>query len=146
MNRPISTKVHGILDYVSVPTLLTLPRVLHWGKSVTNVLTGAAVGILGYSALTRYELGLYKVLPMRTHLMLDMGGGALLTAAPFLLVKRSERTPVTIGFLAGFGLFEVAASLLSQQDPPLVEQMKEQPLPQWMDELHIPGRQGVTAR
>lgn len=53
MNKPISTLVHGILDYVTAPTLIALPRMMGWGTRVTSLLTGAGAGVLGYSVMTR---------------------------------------------------------------------------------------------
>lgn len=94
--KPISTKMHGVIDYLTSGTLLVLPRALGWRP------------------LTRYELGLAKVLPMKAHLALDGMSGALLAAAPFLF--RDEKRAVT-GALAGVGLFEIAASLLTRTQP-----------------------------
>lgn len=40
----ISTKIHGVLDYVTVASLLTLPRILGWHRDVTRLMTGSALG------------------------------------------------------------------------------------------------------
>lgn len=116
--KPLSTKMHGVIDYLTSGTLLVLPRALGWSPRVTTLLTGMELGALGYSLLTRYELGLAKVLPMKAHLALDGMSGALLVAAPFLF--RDEKRVVT-GALAGVGLFEIAASLLTRTQPALGE-------------------------
>lgn len=117
MNRPIPTSVHGVLDYLTAPTLFVLPRALGWNKKITNLLTGSALGLLGYSLMTRYELGLFKVLPMKGHLTLDMMSGAMLAAAPFMLVDKQDRNGTVIGVLAGLGAYEIAAGLLTQTEP-----------------------------
>jgi hypothetical protein len=117
MKKPISTKVHGLLDYLSVPTLLVLPRALGCGKKVTGLLTGAAVGLLGYSLITRYELGLFKVLPMKGHLALDLMSGAMLAASPFVLLDEQERNGTMTSVLLGFGTFEIVAASLTQRQP-----------------------------
>jgi hypothetical protein len=70
MSKPISTKTHGVIDYMMAVTLFALPRVFGWGKQATMILTGSAIAHLGYSLLTRYELGA-GVLPMKGHLALD---------------------------------------------------------------------------
>jgi hypothetical protein len=118
MYRPISTLMHGILDYVTAPTLLVLPRMLGWGTKVTSLLSGAGVGVLGYSVMTRYELGLLKMLPMKAHLALDMASGGMLALSPLLLKKR-ERDVATIATLVGLGLYEIAAALLTQTQSPI---------------------------
>jgi hypothetical protein len=110
----ISTKTHGILDYLTAGAMLTLPRALGWSETATRLLTGAALGTAGYSLLTRYELGLVQVLPMRAHLTLDAVGGAMLCAAPLLLPDEESEVK---GALVGLGLFELAAALTTETEP-----------------------------
>ena len=112
--KPISTKVHGVLDYLSVGTLAALPRLMGWDPAVRRLLTGAALGTLAYSLITRYELGVLRVLPMKAHLALDGASGLALAASP-LLLKDEERS--TAGALVGIGLFELGASLLTRTRP-----------------------------
>ena len=111
-----STKMHGVIDYLSVGTLLTLPRALGWSEQVTRTLTGAAVGTLAYSLLTRYELGLVKALPMKGHLILDGMSGVTMLGAPLMFPDEDSDVTWTI---AGFGVFELAASLLTETEPAL---------------------------
>ncbi|HEX8199890.1 MAG TPA: hypothetical protein VF590_05345 [Isosphaeraceae bacterium] len=110
----LSTKTHGVLDYLTAGAMLTLPRAMGWGEAATRLLTGAGLGALGYSLLTRYELGLVKVLPMRAHLSLDALSGAMLCAAPLLL---ADETPEVKGTLVGLGLFEIAAAMATEAEP-----------------------------
>ncbi len=112
--RFVSTKTHGVLDYLSVPMLLALPRALKWGPAPTRLLTGAAIGALTYSLFTRYELGLKKVLPMTGHLTLDAASGALLCAAPLML---SEEDGSVSAMLVGIGAFELGAALTTKTEP-----------------------------
>src|SRR3954470_11757102 len=70
MTKPISTKMHGVLDYLTVATFLTLPRAMGWNKSLTNAMTTLALGKLGYTLMTRHELGLVKLIPMQAHLVM----------------------------------------------------------------------------
>ena len=117
MKKLISTKTHGILDYLTAPTLLLLPRTLGLSKKVTTLLTGAALGILGYSVITRYELGLFKILPMKGHLTIDMINGAMLAVAPFVLFDEAERNPTLIALLLSLGAFEITTASLTQMQP-----------------------------
>lgn len=117
-----STRMHGVLDYLSVGTLLALPRVLRWSDQVTSVMTGAALGTLSYSLLTRYELGLFKVLPMQAHLALDALSGSVFSSAPWLFPD--EDTSVT-GTLVGLGLFELAVALTTETEPAFGEQVDQ---------------------
>ena len=122
MEKPISTRVHGILDYATVGTLLTLPRLLKASPKAANVLAVAATGLLGYSLVTRYEYSVWEQIPMPVHLALDGISGAAMLAAPFTFLK-GETTSAMAGML-GVGLFEVGAALLTQPEPPVAEQAK----------------------
>src|SRR4051812_40369948 len=110
----ISTKTHGVLDYLTAGAMLALPRAMGWSEPVTRLLTGAGLGAIGYSLLTRYELGLVKVLPMRAHLTLDALSGVMLCAARMLLPDEESEVK---GALVGLGLFELAAALTTETEP-----------------------------
>jgi hypothetical protein len=115
-----STRMHGMLDYLTVGILFTLPRALGWSGQVTRMMSSAALSTLGYSLLTRYELGLFKVLPMKAHLALDAMSGAAFCSAPWLFPN--EEMSVT-GTMAGLGLFEIAVALTTETEPTFGEQV-----------------------
>lgn len=110
----IPTKLHGVLDYAYTVLLFALPRVLGWGQRVTALLTVLAIGGLIYSLLTRYELGAFRVLPMKTHLVLDMMVGAVLVAVA--LLWGDEPAAVRIG-MGALGAFELGAALVTDPEP-----------------------------
>ena len=111
MRKPISTKVHGIIDYMTAGLLVTLPRALGWSRQVTCLLDAAACTTVAYSVLTRYELGVVKALPMKAHLAIDaVQGGAMIGAAAFL----EGEDPEVRGTLAALGTFELGVTLLSR--------------------------------
>ncbi len=117
-----STRIHGVLDYLTVGTLITLPRALRWSESATRLLTSAGIGALGYSVLTRYELGIVKLIPMKGHLALDAVSGALLCGAPFTFLDEDTQVTAT---LIGLGLFEIFAALTTETEPSYGEQAGE---------------------
>lgn len=114
MNRPISTTTHGVIDYVTVGTLATLPRVLKWNPRLTNLLSGSAASILGYSLLTDYELSLAKIVPMKTHLALD-GVSALLAGTAPLIAR--ERRKDAIFTMLGVAIFAATVTMLTRTQP-----------------------------
>ncbi|HEU5116093.1 MAG TPA: hypothetical protein VFT74_05390 [Isosphaeraceae bacterium] len=118
-----STRTHGFLDFVTAGTLMALPRAMGWSDRVTNLLTGVAVGTVGYSLLTRYEMGLVKILPMKAHLALDAASGASLCAASYFLEDESDEVKAA---LIGLGLFELAAALTTQTEPQHEVEQQEQ--------------------
>jgi hypothetical protein len=115
MVKPISTQVHGVLDYLTAGMLVAAPRLLGWDGRVTRLLTMAGASAAAYSLLTRYELGALKALPMPAHLALDMGSGALLVAAPVTLVRGEGE--MTASALVGIGLYEIVVAALTQTTP-----------------------------
>lgn len=84
--RMISTKTHGMLDYLTGVTLLALPKALGLDDvpASARVLRTAGAGAATYSLITDYELGALKILPMPAHLALDAASGALLASSPWL--------------------------------------------------------------
>ena len=110
--KPISTRTHGIIDYLAA--LYGIPRLLRWDPQVTRLLTGAAAGTLGYSLLTRYELGLVQVLPMPIHLGLDGLNAMVQGTAPFLFLHQETAVTATLLVLA---LSELAVVALTQMEP-----------------------------
>jgi len=110
----ISTRTHGILDYLTAGAALLVPRLLGCNRKFTDAMTMLAVGKLGYSMMTRHELGLIKLIPMKAHLAMDTLGGAAMAALPFLT---DEDDPTATAFAVGMGIFDIAAAPLTQTTP-----------------------------
>ena len=121
--RFIPTQVHGILDYASGSVQIIAPWLLGAGASRLEQRLPAAlgVGILVYSALTAYELGVLRVIPMPVHLQLDVLGAAILLAAPWLFGFSSK---AKVAYTA-IGLFESAVILTSQSTPSFAAPMED---------------------
>ena len=85
--RVLSTKTHGILDYLVGVLLIAAPWILGFAQNGTEtwipVILGA--GAILYSLLTNYEMGVSKTIAMRTHLGLDIASGIILAASPWIL-------------------------------------------------------------
>ena len=83
--RFIPTKVHGVLDYLGALLLIALPFVLGFDSAVaTWLMVGLGVGVLLYTVLTDFELGLVRTIPVSAHLLMDGLGGVLLLVAPWV--------------------------------------------------------------
>ena len=114
--RFISTKVHGLLDYLVGGVLVgTSPWLFGYAKggAETWVPVFMGIGAVLYSLMTDYELGVLRTLSMRGHLMIDWVWGVLLGASPWLFGFAGR---VWVLHLA-FGLFALAASLFTQRTP-----------------------------
>jgi len=109
----LPSEVHGVLDYIVGTGLIVLPRVLGLKGRVAGLLTAAGLGTIAYSLLTDYELGIFKVLPFKSHLGVDAISAAAFIAAPILL-KEEERG--VIALLAGIGAMELAVTALTEPE------------------------------
>ena len=112
--KRMSTRTHGLLDYVTGAALMTLPTVMCMGRTAASLLRGAGGAATVYSAMTNYERGLVKFLPMKAHLTLDALSGGMLLGAALML---DDEEPEVRSTLAGIGLFELAAALLTEARP-----------------------------
>lgn len=82
----ISTRTHGILDYTVGVLLIIAPWLFQFANE------GAAmwipiilgIGIIFYSMITAYELGMTGVISMPTHLWIDGIAGVFLAVSPWL--------------------------------------------------------------
>ena len=96
--RVVPTWLHGVGDMLYVVTALALPNLLGWSRRTRRVMGLAAGFTLLYSALTRYEFGLIKLLPMKVHLLLDgLVTGSLLLGQFQLTEEESEPRAVITG-------------------------------------------------
>ncbi|WP_207513847.1 SPW repeat domain-containing protein [Longitalea luteola] len=113
--RWIATKTHGYLDYIMGMLLIAAPWIFGFARegAETWVPVVLGAGVILYSFMTDYELGLSPVLSMRTHLMLDLIGGALLAISPWLFgFADYVWQPHLI-----FGILEIGAALMTKLVP-----------------------------
>jgi hypothetical protein len=81
----LPTRVHGFLDYVIGLSLVLMAFILGHGAGPQTwlpVVLGG--GMIVYSLLTEYEMGIVPLIGMPYHLILDMLGGALLAGSPIV--------------------------------------------------------------
>ena len=82
----INSRTHGVIDYVTGALLLIAPYIFgfanngieHWLPMVLGAM------IIVMSLITRYELSIAKIIPLPTHLMVDIVAGLLLAVSPWL--------------------------------------------------------------
>jgi hypothetical protein len=86
-HKPVTTRTHGILDYALGPVLFLAPNIFGFadmeGPAVWVPRLIGALTLL-QAIVTRYEVGLVKMMPMRFHLFNDYAAGAFLAASPWL--------------------------------------------------------------
>ena len=82
----ISVKTHAIIDYVVGVLLVLAPFILGFAEGGAAMWVPILLGlsIIVYSLLTRYQLSVAKVIPLKAHLALDAIGGLVLLVSPWL--------------------------------------------------------------
>lgn len=113
--KPIPTSVHGVLDYTTGALFMASPWLLDFADddAARLVAVGTGVAVLGLSAMTDYEAGVVKRIPMATHLTIDTMTGVLVAASPWLFGFAKRRSWPHVAF----GLLELGAGLLTQRKP-----------------------------
>ena len=112
----IDTKTHGFLDYIVGLFLIVAPWVFGLDPATAEgmifIIMGA--GVVVYSLITSYELGLIRVLSMKTHLTLDVLSGILLAASPWLFGFADR---VYLPHLI-IGIMEICAGMMTKTETP----------------------------
>jgi hypothetical protein len=93
MIKGITKDWHGFIDYSYVPIVLAAPKLVgfedeKWASDFCYALSAA---VLGYSLLTDAKWGALKLIPYKTHAVLDFSTGVMALAAPWLLKAASNK-------------------------------------------------------
>lgn len=103
--KPISPKVHALIDYALVSSLLTLPSLLDFSHNVKKIYTAEALALLVYVALTDQPAAVKPLIPFPVHGKIDpfnVGQFALQTfLKPFRKDKQAQLFNIGFTALAG---------------------------------------------
>src|ERR671917_2822925 len=112
--RPVDATLHGVLDYQAGALLTTVfPRLagIEGTRAARQIRTAGAIHA-GYSTVTKYPLGIVKVIPFKAHLALDAAGALALAATPFVTGQYKKGTKHWVPHVA-LALFELSSLLMS---------------------------------
>jgi hypothetical protein len=107
--RLLPAWLHAVADYAVGAGLIVIALAV--GGSGKAVGAGVVVGatVLAVSVLTKYPLGVFKVLPFTVHSAGDYLAAALLLLAPFVLAFNNSDTGLTVVYvLAGIAVLGVS--------------------------------------
>jgi len=84
--RIISTRMHGISDYLMALVLIASPWLFGFATGGVAQWLPVVLGVvlLLQSLMTRYELGAFPLISMPVHLGMDVVSGLLLASSPWL--------------------------------------------------------------
>jgi hypothetical protein len=110
--RLLPAWLHAIADYAVGIALIAVALLVHASGKATaaGVVIGAV--ILVVSLLTRYPLGLIKVLPFKVHSAADYLAVVLLVASPFVLSFTKSDHALTVVYIAA-GVAVLGVSLVT---------------------------------
>ncbi|SRR5579871_188032 len=81
----INAKMHGYLDYLVVLIFLAAPSLLHLSMVPATISYALAIVHLVLTLLTDFPLGVFKVVPLKLHGIIELIVGPCLIALPFVL-------------------------------------------------------------
>ena len=110
--RLLPAWLHAIADYAVGAGLIVIALAV--GGSGKAVAAGVVVGatVLVVSVLTKYPLGVFKVLPFTVHSAGDYLAAALLLLSPFVLNFNNSDTGLTAVYIVA-GIAVLAVSLIT---------------------------------
>jgi hypothetical protein len=116
MKRPITSRMHGMLDYPVGIVLIAAPWIFGFsdvGGAAVAVPIVLGVLVIVQSLVTDYELSVANLLPMQGHLAVDAIGGIVLALSPVIFGFTDEGTNAWLPHvIAGVAL--VLAALMTQ--------------------------------
>jgi hypothetical protein len=85
VTKPISARVHGVLDYATVAAFLNAPMVFGFQGTVPATIVYWLAGIhLLMTGCTDFPLGVFKWIPFRIHGAIELVAGVFLLVAPWI--------------------------------------------------------------
>ena len=114
MPKPISPRVHGVIDYGTSAAVAAAPAVFDIPRAARNLFEGLATGYTGLSSLTDYPLGLKRLVPFKVHGAAELAIAAVLPAMPWLLGFANDRAARNM--CIGLSAFTLVVSALTDWD------------------------------
>jgi len=110
MRKPITPRVHGMLDYATVAATAAAPKVFDFPTEAAQLAYGMASGYGGLSMLTDYPLSVKRAVPFKAHGAAEVASGLALPFLPWAM-GFSEHKAARNFFLGLTALTFVVAAL-----------------------------------
>jgi hypothetical protein len=116
MKKPISPRIHGMLDYSTAAAVAAAPRVLDMPTAASRLFESLAGGYTALSSVTDYPLSLKRVVPFKGHGAAEVAIALALPAMPWLLGFAENRAARNLCF--GLTAMTFAIAALTDWDAP----------------------------
>ena len=114
MQKPISPKMHGVIDYTTSATVAMAPKMLDLPKRAGAVALGLAGGYTALSMMTKYPAGAVKAIPFKGHGMAEAAIGLALPFVPRMLhIKNKKARRKTQLFFCGLSTMTAIVAMLT---------------------------------
>lgn len=107
----LSSKIHGILDYVTVVFLLSAPPLFDMMSVAATFTYALGIVHLVLTIFTRFELGIIKLVPLKIHGFIEILVAVALVAVAFFF--RSAEDNIAFYFYLVFAIVLFIVWLLS---------------------------------
>lgn len=104
MHKTIEPKTHGIIDYLAVALLLLAPTLFNFSGVAASLSYIIGIAYFAVSVLTKYPLSLAKVIPFKTHGIIELSAGVFMIIAPFLFGFTEQRNAMWYFIISGIGI------------------------------------------
>jgi hypothetical protein len=112
MTKPISARVHGVLDYVLVAVFLNAPMVFGFQHTQAAVIAYWLTGIhLLMTGCTDFPLGVFKWIPLKVHGAIEVVAGLFVLVAPWIFAFSDQ--PRGRNFFVAMGLIILIVAALT---------------------------------
>ncbi len=100
---PISLKAHAINDFVALSFVLVSPWLFSYSEHslATAYAIAMFIGGILLNVVSDYPLGLFKVLPMKWHRMIELTTPGIFIVTPWLLFSDAGAMPWCLSFAGG---------------------------------------------
>jgi hypothetical protein len=99
MTKLLDRKAHALSDYGFTLGQWVLPEIIGMNKHAVNLYRMLGINLLAYNVLTEQPRALKKVIPYKTHYLIDVGNVGFLALLTFHTAIRKDKR--ALGFHLG---------------------------------------------
>jgi hypothetical protein len=109
----ISPKLHGIIDYALIIFLYASPTLFAMPKDISTDTYLLATAQLILTIITDYSFGIFRVVPLKTHRIIELVVTAGLIISAFTILLYDERAKP---YYAALGIFWFIVAVFTDHD------------------------------
>ena len=102
MRKPVSARLHGVLDYATVAAFLNAPMVFGFHGTPAAIVYWLAGIHLLMTGCTDFPLGVFQWIPFRIHGVIELLAGIFLLVAPWVFGFAQD--PAARNFFLAIGI------------------------------------------